>query len=62
MSDPNLSDIDFKNKMAWVLTTLNELTPLILESNIETKSIRVVRTRGHVHVRVNTESILLETH
>ena len=23
MSDPPLSDIDFKNKMAWVWTTLN---------------------------------------
>jgi len=23
MSDPTLSDIDFKNKMAWVCTTLN---------------------------------------
>ena len=23
MLDPNLSDIDFKNKMAWVWTTLN---------------------------------------
>jgi len=22
MSDPSLSDIDFKNKMAWVWTTL----------------------------------------
>ena len=22
MADPTLSDIDFKNKMAWVLTTL----------------------------------------
>ena len=25
MSDPPLSDIDFKNKMAWVRTTLNDL-------------------------------------
>ena len=23
MSDPSLSDIDFKNKMAWVWTTVN---------------------------------------
>ena len=23
MSDPTLSDIDFRNKMAWVRTTLN---------------------------------------
>ena len=25
MSDPSLSDIGFKNKMAWVLTTLNKI-------------------------------------
>ena len=25
MSDPTLSDIDFKNKMAWVRTTLYEI-------------------------------------
>ena len=25
MSDPTLSDIDFKNKMAWVRTTLRAL-------------------------------------
>ena len=25
MSDPPLSDIYFKNKMAWVWTTLNDL-------------------------------------
>ena len=24
MSDPNLSDIDFENKMAWVWATLND--------------------------------------
>ena len=24
MSDPNLSDIDFKNKMVWVSTTLKK--------------------------------------
>jgi len=24
MSDPSLSDIDFKNKIAWVWTTLND--------------------------------------
>ena len=24
MSDPTFSDIDFKNKMAWVWTTLND--------------------------------------
>ena len=28
MSDPSLSDIDFKNKMAWVTQVLSEL-PLI---------------------------------
>ena len=26
MSDPTLSDIDFKSKMAWVWTTLNQGT------------------------------------
>ena len=31
MSDPPLSDIDFKNKMAWVWTTLNGSCDIILE-------------------------------
>ena len=28
MSDPTISDIDFKNKMVWVLTTLNSMPPI----------------------------------
>ena len=29
MSDPTFSDIDFKNKMAWVWTTLNRVSSRI---------------------------------
>ena len=35
MSDPTLSDIDFKNKMAWVWTTLKNFFSDV--SNIESK-------------------------
>ena len=27
MSDPNLSDIDFKNRMAWIWTTIKIVSP-----------------------------------
>ena len=32
MSDPTLSDIDFKNKMAWVWTTLNQIEIQFMDS------------------------------
>ena len=37
MSDPTLSDIDFKNKMAWMWTTLNKAicVSILLEVGID---------------------------
>ena len=31
MSDPTLSDVDFKNKMAWVWTTLGAMFAILLK-------------------------------
>ena len=36
MSDPILSDIDFKNKMTWVWTTLKELGEIYFRPEKET--------------------------
>ena len=33
LSDPPLSDIDFKNKMAWDWTTLNNVSKLRFQAN-----------------------------
>ena len=53
MSDPPLSDIDFRNKMTWVWTTLNDLNILLisdsndtLDSNFE-DSFRALSTIHH---------------
>ena len=42
MSDPPLSDIDFKNKMAWVWTTLKRTT---------FKSVTIVETLSYITVK-----------
>ena len=45
MSNPPLSDIDFKNKIAWVLTTLESLQNENFEiSRNLAKVLRVVQT------------------
>ena len=36
MLEPTLSDIDFKNKMTWVWTTLNELGEIYFRPEKET--------------------------
>ena len=53
MSDPPLSDMDFKNQMTWVWTTLNDLNILLisdrndtLDSNFE-DSFRALSTIHH---------------
>ena len=44
MSDPTLSDIDFKNKMAWVGTTLK--FSLLIRSENPVKTVFVMNTEG----------------
>ena len=49
MSDPTLSDIDFKNKMAWVCTTLNILISKTIKKKSESKGSRSKSVgRGHL--------------
>ena len=42
MSDPTRSDIDFKNKMAWVWTTLKNAGGLIAMATIQKLECRVL--------------------